>query len=278
MKEFDAGVARLLESGQDVYRHEDESCYIHRETRKRLYRTTTYLAGGVPFNLPRIWEGCLPIGSAADQLARDFFVDGDDAVLFQIQTGEYSPYLTETACMQLLHDLRGMKKTYDEQGWTVHADRVFLYSLGLGVAGEVDFLLTNRKKKQIKIVDMKTSRAGLESFDKRYKKGEKSKREKYGIQLNIYREMAEELSGLPVDTLEIAPFKVYYEKFGHVSNECYFQGDLSVPVDRDVLNTVSEIWLANTGSAPADLGFEPNLPDGNNDPQDVDEFWANLFA
>lgn len=278
MKEFDAGVARLLESGQDVYRHADESCYVHRETRKRLYRTTTYLAGGVPFNLPEIWAGCLPVGSMADQLARDFFVDGSDACLFNIQTGEYAPHLTERACMQCLHDLTKIKEVYDEQGWTVHADRVFLYSLGLGVAGEVDFLLTNRKKKKIAIVDMKTSRAGLESFDRRYKKGEKTKREKYAVQLNIYREMVEELSGLPVQELSIAPFKVYYEKFRSTTDECYFEGSIPVDVDRSVLQTVEDTWLANTGALPPDLGYEPNLPDRPEEESSADEFWTNLFA
>ena len=278
MKEFDAGVKRLLESGADVYRHADESCYVHTETRRRLYRTTTFLAGGVPFQLPEIWAGCLPVGSMADQLARDFFVEGGDAVLFSIQTGAYSPHLTERACMQLLTDLGVIKQKYDEDGWTVHADRVFLYSLGLGVAGEVDFLLTNRKKKKIAVVDMKTSRAGLPSFDRRYKKGEKTKREKYALQLNVYREMAEELSGLPVDTLEIAPFKVFYEPYRSTSDECYFEGFLDVPVDRDVLSTIEDTWKANTGSLPPDLGIEPNLPDRPEEDSSADQFWADLFA
>ncbi len=277
MKEFDAGLARLLSAGEEVYRHEDESCYIHKETRRRLYRTTTFLAGGVPFNLPEIWAGCLPIGSDADQLARDFFVEGDDACLFNIQAGEYK-HLTERASMQCLTDLRDWKVQLDEEGWTVHADRVFLFSLGLGVAGEVDFLLSNRKKKQLRIVDMKTSRAGTDSFDRRYKKGEKSKREKYAIQLNIYREMAEELSGLPVKFLDIAPYKVFYGKFRDVTDECYAQGIMPVEIDREVLTKVEAEWEKNSGHQPPELGFEPNLPDRPEGESSSTDFWADLFA
>lgn len=277
VKDFDIALEKLLSAGEKVYRHEDESCYVHKETRRRLYRTTTFLAGGVPFNLPEIWAGCLPIGSDADQLARDFFVDGDSVTLFNIQSGAYK-HLTERACMQCLLDLREWKTQLDEEGWTVHADRVFLWSLKLGVAGEVDFLLSNRKKKQIRIVDMKTSRAGLDSFDRRYKKGEKSKREKYAIQLNIYREMAEELSGMPVKFLDIYPFKVFYEKFRSVTDECYNEGMLKVDLDPDVLAKVEAEWQKNSGHAPPELGYEPNLPDRDPEDSDADDFWTNLFA
>jgi hypothetical protein len=277
VKEFDERLATLLSAGDDIYRHEDESCYVHKETRKRLYRTTTFLSGGVPFNLPEIWKGCLPIGSDADQLARDYFVEGDDACLFNIQSGTYR-HLTERAAMQLLTDLRDYDKAITEEGWVCHADRVFLYSLELGVAGEVDFLFSNRKKKVIAVSDMKTSRAGLASFDRRYKKGEKSKREKYGLQLNTYRVMAEELSGLKVAHLEIAAFKVFYPKFRDVTDECYLETRLPVEINKNVLEDIAGEWVKHSGQAPPDLGYEPNLPDRPEGESSSDEFWANLFA
>lgn len=211
-------VKKLLTGSAEIERTEDEKHYIHKPTNTLLERTTSWISGGAPFVLPKIWEGCLPIGSMVDQIVRDFFVDG---------RREMSPFMylenvQGMAYVQLLDDLEEFKHKYCPQ-WTVYADRVFLFSLELGVAGEVDLLLVNEETGQLWIVDMKTSRGGTKTFSKRYGKNEPTKLEKYRLQLNTYRFMAEEMSGLPIDRLSLLPIKVFYPPNGFSTREAYFE-------------------------------------------------------
>lgn len=233
-KQFNEGLDLILKGGQDIERAADESHYIHIPTGTKLERTTSWLSGGKPFFLPRQWQGCLPIGSAIDQAIRDYFVEGLDNMKYE----DYEKHVTRFAYDQLLEDLVPYAEQLAEDGWTVHADRVYLYSLELGVAGEVDLLLSNEKKKALWICDIKTSRAGLSSFTKRWGKQEPTKLEKYSLQVNTYRTMAEEMGGLPVEKLSLLPLKVYYEAYGDITDECYFEKEIEVdlfdPVEKVV--------------------------------------------
>lgn len=106
---------------------------------------------------------------------------------------------------------------------------MYFYSLELGVAGEVDLLLTNEETEEIWIIDFKTSRAGTKSFGKKYG-GKASKQVKYRLQLNTYRHMAEELSGFPVNRISILPIKVFYEPFQATTSEAYFEPMMDVEI------------------------------------------------
>lgn len=223
-KQFNEGLALILKGGQEIERAADETHYVHLPTGTKLERTTSWLSGGKPFYLPKQWMGCLPIGSEVDQAIRDYFVEGIDYMKYE----NYSKHITRFAYEQLMEDLVPFGTKLAEDGWTVHADRVYLYSLELGVAGEVDLLLSNEKTKELWICDIKTSRGGLSSFTKRWGKAEPTKLEKYSLQVNTYRKMAEEMGGLPVGTLSLLPLKVYYEAYGDITEECYFETEIPV--------------------------------------------------
>lgn len=209
--------------GKEVERAEDESHYIHMPTGTKLQRCTQWISGGVPLVIPQVWSGCLPIGSMVDQCVRDFFVEGLD----QMSAFMYCNHMQFRAYEQLIADLEEFKEKHGET-WHVFADRVFLFSLSLGVAGEVDLLLVNKDTGEIWIVDMKTSRGGTASFNKRYKKNEPTKLEKYSLQLNTYRFMAEEMSGLQIKRLSILPIKVFYPPNGQTTDEAYFEPMMDV--------------------------------------------------
>lgn len=217
------GIKRLLRLGKEVERAEDESHYIHMPTGTKLQRCTQWISGGVPLVIPQVWSGCLPIGSMVDQCVRDFFVEGLD----QMSAFMYCNHMQFRAYEQLIADLEEFKEKHGET-WHVFADRVFLFSLSLGVAGEVDLLLVNKETGEIWIVDMKTSRGGTASFNKRYKKNEPTKLEKYSLQLNTYRFMAEEMSGLQIKRLSILPIKVFYPPNGQTTDEAYFEPMMDV--------------------------------------------------
>jgi len=223
-KQFNEGLALILKGGQDIERAADETHYVHKPTGTRLERTTSWLSGGKPFYLPKQWQGCLPIGSAIDQAIRDYFVEGKDYMNYD----NYSQNITRFAYDELMSDLVPFAEKLAADGWTVHADRVYLYSLSLGVAGEVDLLLSNEKTKALWICDIKTSRGGLSSFTKRWGKSEPTKLEKYSLQVNTYRVMAEEMGGVPVSKLSLQPLKVYYEPYSAISEECYFETEIDV--------------------------------------------------
>jgi hypothetical protein len=217
------GIKRLLRLGKEVERAEDESHYIHMPTGTKLQRCTQWISGGVPLVIPQVWSGCLPIGSMVDQCVRDFFVEGLD----QMSAFMYCNHMQFRAYEQLIADLEEFKEKHGKT-WHVFADRVFLFSLSLGVAGEVDLLLVNKETGEIWIVDMKTSRGGTASFNKRYKKNEPTKLEKYSLQLNTYRFMAEEMSGLQIKRLSILPIKVFYPPNGQTTDEAYFEPMMDV--------------------------------------------------
>lgn len=215
---IDNGIKRLLAAGKEVVRAEDETHYIHTPTNTRLERCTQWISGGKPFVLPEVWKGCLPIGSMVDQCARDFFVDG----LENMSAFMYCNHMQFRAYEQLIADLEIFLEKYGPD-WEIYADRIFLFSLSLGVGGEVDLLLVNKSTGAIWIIDMKTSRGGTKTFNKRYSKKEPTKLEKYALQLNTYRYMAEEMSGLQVHELSILPIKVFYPPFGQQTDEAYFE-------------------------------------------------------
>jgi len=212
------GIRKLLDLGKEVVRAEDETHYIHVPTDTKLERCTQWISGGVPLVIPDIWKGCLPIGSEVDQACRDFFVDGEK----NISPFMYCKHMQFRAYEQLIADLKVFNEKYASE-WYIFADRVFLFSLSLGVAGEVDLLLVNKETGAIWIIDMKTSRGGTKSFDKRYKKNEPTKMEKYTLQLNTYRIMAEEMSRLQVHNISILPIKVFYPPYGQQTDEAYFE-------------------------------------------------------
>ena len=222
MSKFKEGVERLLQAGTDIVRTDDERNYLHVPTGQLLDRTTSWISGNAPFFLPPIWQGALPVGTAVDQACRDFFVEPEVMSPFR-----YMENIQERAYQQLVGDLRKWEPNL--QGWDVHADRVYFYSLELGVAGEVDLLLTNEETEEIWIIDFKTSRAGTKSFGKKYG-GKASKQVKYRLQLNTYRHMAEELSGFPVNRISILPIKVFYEPFQATTSEAYFEPMMDVEI------------------------------------------------
>jgi hypothetical protein len=236
-KKIENGVKRLLSLGKEVERAADESHYVHTPTQTKLQRCTQWISGGIPLVIPDVWKGCLPIGSTVDQCVRDFFVEGVE----NMSAFMYCNHMQFRAYEQLIDDLKKFKEEYGD-GWHVFADRVFLFSLSLGVAGEVDLLLVNKETGELWIVDMKTSRGGTKSFTKRYKKNEPTKLEKYGLQLNTYRFMAEEMSGLQVHRLSILPIKVFYPPNGSQTDESYFEPifdvEISDPIEarKSVLN------------------------------------------
>lgn len=229
MSQFQDAVARLLQAGQEIERTEDERNYIHTPTGTLLDRTTSWISGNKPFNLPKIWAGALPIGTAVDQLCRDFFVEPEVMSPFR-----YMENLTLRAYQQCAGDVAAWSASLDE-GWTCYADRVFLYSLDLGVAGEVDLLLANEETEELWIVDMKTSRGGTASFSKQYGK-EPPKQIKYRLQLNTYRYMAEELAGIKVSRISILPIKVFYEAYRSFTDEAYFEPIIDV----EILDPIAE--------------------------------------
>lgn len=217
------GLRKLLRLGKEVERAEDETHYVHTPTGTELQRCTQWISGGVPLVIPDVWKGCLPIGSMVDQCVRDFFVEG----LSEMSAFMYCNHMQFRAYEQLIADLEKFQAEYGGE-WHVFADRVFLFSLSLGVAGEVDLLMVNKETGDIWIVDMKTSRGGTKSFEKRYKKNESTKLEKYTLQLNTYRFMAEEMSGLQVHRISILPIKVFYPPNGSTTDEAYFEPIIDV--------------------------------------------------
>lgn len=223
MSQFKDAVGRLLQAGQDIERTDDERNYVHIPTGTLLDRTTSWISGNKPFNLPEIWRGALPIGSAVDQLCRDYFVEPEVLSPFR-----YMENLTLRAYEQCTGDVAEFEKQHLD-GWDVHADRVYLYSLDLGVAGEVDLICTNEATEEIWVIDFKTSRGGTASFSKKYGK-EPPKQIKYRLQLNTYRYMAEEITGFPVNRISILPIKVFYEPYRSYTDEAYFEPMIDVEI------------------------------------------------
>lgn len=237
---FSQAIQSLLNAGNDIVRSEDESHYIHKPTGQKLLRCTQFIEGLKPFGMTpeSPWYGCLAMGTAADQMVRDYFVEGIEYVNKQSQLGVYDA-LTPAAQIQLASAVRAYDASVVRpQGWKVLADRVYLYSLELGVAGEVDLILYNNTTKEIKIIDMKTVRSPQYI-------GQKTP--KYQRQLNTYRVMAEELmGGHKVTDLEIMWIRTSYEKFDKQSTTAYMHDMMPVDI-KDVFEDIGNIWLQEAG-------------------------------
>jgi hypothetical protein len=163
---FQKGVELILNGSEQIERAEDGSCYIHKETGQKLDRATSFIRNFEPFYLPPIWAGALPVGTAVDQVIRDFFVEGPERLNYD----DYKENLSKRAFEQLLADLGPFASRLLSEGWRVYGDRVLLFNLAHNVAGEVDLLLVHEEAQEVKILDIKTSRAGLNdaSLKKRY--------------------------------------------------------------------------------------------------------------
>jgi len=116
-KQFNDGLKAILDGGRDIERAADETHYIHTPSGTKLERTTTWLSDGKPFFLPAQWMGCLPIGSAVDQVIRDYFVDGPESLKYET----YSEHISHGAYEQLMEDLVPYAAQLAEDGWEVHA-------------------------------------------------------------------------------------------------------------------------------------------------------------
>lgn len=245
---FSEAIQRLLAAGNDIVRAEDESHYVHVPTGRKLMRTTNYIEGMKPFMCMPEWKGSLGMGSAADQLVRDFFVEGEDYVRDQRNNHGGYEALSDRAVLECLTGIRAYNESVVKpQGWTVLADRVFLYSLELGVAGEVDLILYNEKTEEVQIIDMKTVRSP--QYINR-------KVDKYSRQLNTYRVMAEELmGGQQVTSLQIMWMKTTYEKFDKVSQTAYLHSMLEVDME-DRTTDIRAIWQKEKGMNPEDFNFD----------------------
>lgn len=251
-KTFKQSIDALLAAGQDIKRADDETHYVHVPTGTKLMRTTNFIEAMKPFNPMPEWAGAAPMGSAADQMVRDYFVEGMDYVNEEASKGAYDK-LSTNAMIQLASAIRAYDASVVRpQGWKVLADRVFLYSLELGVAGEVDLILYNEKTEEVKIVDMKTVRSPQYIS---------SKLPKYRRQLNTYRLMAEELMGRKVDALEIMWIKTTYEKFDTVSKTAYLHDMMDVDIT-NVQEEIRTIWMKAKGFPPEDFCFDaPEVKD-----------------
>lgn len=235
--QFKYGIQKIVYAGDDIYRKADETCYVHRETGKELMRCTTFIDGAKPFGMTpnSPYWGSLAIGTACDQYVRDFFVEGADKVNYNKPIYKH---LEVSAIVQLAKDVEKYNETeLKPNDWVVLADRVYLYSLELGVAGEVDLIVFNPSTQEIKIIDMKTVRSP--QYIPR-------KMDKYSRQLNTYRHMFEELSGLKVTGLEIMWIKVWYEEGSNVSKEAYHLRNDEVPMV-DVMEDIAAIWQKEQG-------------------------------
>ncbi len=224
--EFAQRIQQLLEMGKSVTRPCDDY-YYHAETDTKLQRCTTYLRAGKPFVMGDAWAGSTKIGTDADQIVRDAFVDGIDS----LNSYDYK-HISQPAFDELRKDTATLINSLEGQ-WSVYADRVFLLSLENGVAGEVDLLLVNYDTEEVMIVDMKTIRTPSSM---------PSKMKKYGQQLNTYRAMAEEMmGGYPVKSLYILPVKVTYPAYGDITSTGYMMPWLEVPV-YDASIEVNALW------------------------------------
>lgn len=231
--EFTQRIERLLSGGKDIDRPTDR-CYVHVPTGTELMRTTNYLRGGEKFVMPVKWQGSSLIGTDCDQVCRDYFVEDRS----KMQPSDYT-HITTAAYNQLMDGLSKVDRGLGE--WTIYADRVFLYSMELGVAGEVDLLLVNEKTEEVVIVDMKTVRSP------QYMTPNSDKMKKYNKQLNIYRIMAEEMmGGYPVSKLFILPIHVAYPPFGDVSTKADFLEWIEVNKN-DPREDIEKLWVKNHG-------------------------------
>ncbi len=234
--EFKEAIAALLQAGTDIERPTDR-CYVHVPTGKELMRTTTYLRGGEEFFMPAKWKGASMIGTDCDQIVRDFFVEKRTT----LRSYNYD-HVTQEAFDAMLQQLADLDSSLGE--WEVFADRLFLYSLELGVAGEIDLLLVNWETEEVIIVDMKTVRSP------QYMTPGSDKMKKYNKQLNIYRTMAEELmGGHPVKHLFILPIHVAYPPFGVCTSKAEFLPWMEVD-QNDPLPGILDLWQKNMGMTP----------------------------
>lgn len=247
-KTFKEAISNLLAAGNDIVRAEDETHYVHVPTGRKLMRTTNYIEGMKPFMCMPEWKGSLGMGSAADQLFRDYFVEGEDYVRDQRNFHGGYAELSDRAVLECLTSVRAFDAVeVKPYGWTVLADRVFLYSLELGVAGEVDLILYKEETREVKIIDMKTVRSP--QYISR-------KVDKYSRQLNTYRVMAEELmGGWDVTDLEILWIKTTYEKYDTVSQTAYLHSILPVE-STDRTEDIRAIWQKEKGMNPEEYSFD----------------------
>lgn len=219
-----------------------DRCYVHNLTGQELMRTTQFIKGGETLDLSNTpWWGATHIGTACDQMCRDYFVEGPHTLSYD----NYSKHLSQDAYNQLLEALYEVKKSIGDE-WMVYADRVFLYSEKMGVAGEVDLILVNFEEEKVVIVDMKTCRN-----PKSLTPGSK-KMKGYNRQLNVYRAMAEELmDGHPVEALSIFPIHVDYAPHSAVTSQAKMLPWITVE-QRDVSAEIEETWMTRTGMGSAE--------------------------
>ena len=238
MKTFKEKIEALLQAGQDIDRPTDR-CYVHLPSGRELMRTTMYLRGGEKFVMPDKWKGASLIGTDCDQIVRDYFVERRST----LRSYNYE-HVTQVAFDSMLQQLDSLNNSLG--GWHVYADRLFLYSLELGVAGEIDLLLVNYETEEVIIVDMKTVRSP------QYMTPNSDKMKKYKMQLNIYRTMSEELmDGHPVKSMYILPIHVAYPPYGVVTNKADFLTWMEIEKDNP-LEAIEEKWKEVHGMSSAE--------------------------
>lgn len=268
--DFLKGIDALL-AGREYITRPTDANYVHTnpETGEetKLMRCTNFYNAFKPWDGPAGWEYAAKMGTDADQLCRDYFVEGIDYVREQASKNAY-PHLTKEALIQLVSSIR----TYDEAfvkpgGWKVLADRVFFYSLELGVAGEVDLLLYNETTQELRIVDMKTNR-NMDSSDRKI-------REKYRLQLNVYRKMAEEMSGLKVTGLEIMWIATTYERFDEQTTTAFLARMQEVPME-DVIPHIEKTWQKRMGMSFRDYSFDTPKAQVEDTPTELPYFEIQL--
>ena len=269
--QFQKGIDKLL-AGREFITRPTDANYVYTDPttgeETKLMRCTNFYNAFKEWDGPAGWEYAAKMGTDADQLCRDYFVEGIDYVRAQASADAY-PHLTHTAIVQLVSSIR----TYDEAfikpgGWKVLADRVFFYSLELGVAGEVDLLIYNEDTKELRIVDMKTNRS-MDSCDRKI-------REKYRLQLNVYRKMAEEMSGLEITGLEIMWIATAYDRFDEQTETAFLARMQEVEME-DVIPHIEKTWQKRKGMSFRDYSFDvPKEPVETKDPNNLPYFEINL--
>ena len=258
MTNFQERIKNLIDGGQQVSRPEHGRYYELADGTK-LSRCTTYLRAGEEFFMPEKWQGASLIGTDCDQMARDYFVEGPET----LRSYNYK-HLTQDAFNQLLDGLNQLADSLSDE-WTVYADRLFLFSRELGVAGEIDLLFVNYLTEEVVVVDLKTVRSP------QYMTPGSDKMKKYRQQLNIYREMAEEMmGGYPVKRLFVLPIHVAYPAYGDITTKAQFLDWIDVP-NQDVVPAINEAWIANKGMTAAEY-----LNKKEEDADDFDQWMSEL--
>lgn len=196
------------ETTSEYYLIEEEGGYYHE------YQRVSKRIGSNWIESTNYSPKSLEYGSTVDNIIRNFFSYKD-----QLQKPDN---ISEEAYFKLIESLSKIEENLDKAGEKFLANNIVLFTKDgdTRIAGEVDILAVD-KFGNFKIYDIKTSRHSfypftnkhgetVDYFNNKSSKQIRSTKEQYTLQLSAYKNLFENMTGIPVSSLGILPFVISY--------------------------------------------------------------------